>query len=43
MWRQTRLEYETKYTTERNYEMLVDIYQQAIANGEAGKRTAGAA
>ena len=27
-----RCEYEAKYTAERNYEMLVDIYQRAILN-----------
>lgn len=26
-----RREYEQKYTAERNYELLMDIYQQAIA------------
>ena len=30
MGREARLEYETKYTAERNYEMLIDIYQTAI-------------
>jgi len=31
MGQQARLEYETKYTSERNYEMLMEIYQRAIA------------
>ena len=30
MGRNARSEYETKYTAERNYTMLVDVYQQAI-------------
>jgi glycosyltransferase involved in cell wall biosynthesis len=32
MGRNARCEYEAKYTAERNYEMLVDIYQRAIGN-----------
>jgi glycosyltransferase involved in cell wall biosynthesis len=32
MGREARLEYEAKYTAERNYEMLVDIYQRAMLN-----------
>ena len=31
MGRAARAEYETKYTAERNYQMLMDIYQRAIA------------
>jgi len=31
MGRQARLEYEQKYTAERNYQMLMDIYDMAIA------------
>jgi glycosyltransferase involved in cell wall biosynthesis len=31
MGRNARLEYEKKYTPERNYQMLMDIYEQAIA------------
>jgi glycosyltransferase involved in cell wall biosynthesis len=30
MGRQARMEYEAKYTADRNYEMLIDIYQRAI-------------
>ena len=30
MGREARLEYETKYTADRNYEMLVDIYRRAM-------------
>jgi glycosyltransferase involved in cell wall biosynthesis len=30
MGRNARMEYETKYTAERNYKMLIDVYQQAI-------------
>jgi glycosyltransferase involved in cell wall biosynthesis len=32
MGRNARMEYETKYTVERNYDMLMDIYERAIAN-----------
>ena len=32
MGRNARREYEEKYTAERNYQMLMDIYQQAIEN-----------
>lgn len=32
MGRNARREYELKYTPERNYEMLMDIYQRAIEN-----------
>lgn len=32
-----RLEYETKYTASRNYALLLDIYEQAIAVRDAGK------
>lgn len=31
MGRNARAEYEAKYTAERNYEMLMDVYRQAIA------------
>ena len=37
MGRNARTEYEVKYTAERNYEMLMDIYQQAI---EENRRSA---
>jgi len=30
MGRNARAEYEAKYTAERNYKMLIDVYQQAI-------------
>lgn len=36
MRREARAEYESKYTAERNYQMLMDIYRQAI---ERGRRT----
>ena len=36
MGENARREYEEKYTPERNYEMLMDIYEQAIA--ESRKR-----
>lgn len=32
MRKEARREYEAKYTAERNYEMLMEIYAQAIAN-----------
>jgi glycosyltransferase involved in cell wall biosynthesis len=31
MGQQARAEFEAKYTASRNYEMLIDIYQEAIA------------
>jgi glycosyltransferase involved in cell wall biosynthesis len=34
MGRQARGEYEAKYTADRNYEMLIDIYQRAIQGHE---------
>jgi glycosyltransferase involved in cell wall biosynthesis len=42
MGRAARKEYEAKYTAERNYGMLMDIYRQAIAtrSGEAAPQTA---
>jgi glycosyltransferase involved in cell wall biosynthesis len=30
MGQNARAEYEAKYTAERNYKMLIDVYQQAI-------------
>src|ERR1700720_3740773 len=36
MGRQARAEYETKYTAERNYEMLMEIYPKAIAARSQG-------
>ena len=36
MGRQARAEYETKYTAERNYEMLMEIYTKAIAARSQG-------
>lgn len=35
MGRQARREYESKYTAERNYEMLMDIYRRAIEDNKA--------
>lgn len=35
MGREARREYERKYTAERNYEMLMDIYRRAIEDNEA--------
>jgi len=32
MRRETRREYEQKYTPERNYKLLIDIYEKAIEN-----------
>jgi hypothetical protein len=32
MGREARREYETKYTAERNYEMLMAIYEKAMAS-----------
>jgi alkyl hydroperoxide reductase subunit AhpC len=29
---QARLEYEAKYTAQRNYEMIMDVYQHVIRN-----------
>jgi len=37
MGRNARKEYEQKYTPEKNYEMLMDIYQQAIDSSESPK------
>ena len=31
MGREARVEYEAKYSAERNYEMLMWVYQRAIA------------
>jgi hypothetical protein len=33
MLKEARREYEAKYTPERNYQMLIAAYEQAIANG----------
>lgn len=38
MGRNARREYELKYTPERNYEMLMSIYEQAIANHRNGSQ-----
>jgi glycosyltransferase involved in cell wall biosynthesis len=35
MGRAARAEYEAKYTAERNYAMLIEIYQRAIATHRA--------
>ena len=37
MGREARREYEEKYTAERNYEMLMEIYQQAIEHHRKGR------
>jgi glycosyltransferase involved in cell wall biosynthesis len=37
MGQNARKEYEEKYTAERNYEMMMAIYQQAIENYKAAK------
>ena len=31
-----RAEYEAKYTAERNYQMLIQIYERAIQRGKVG-------
>jgi glycosyltransferase involved in cell wall biosynthesis len=36
MGREARAEYEAKYTAERNYEMLMDIYRRAMENHNQG-------
>jgi len=36
MGREARAEYQAKYTAQRNYRMLMDIYQQAIAIHKRG-------
>jgi glycosyltransferase involved in cell wall biosynthesis len=35
MGREARREYEEKYTAERNYEMLMAIYEKAMASHSA--------
>lgn len=37
MGRNARAEYEAKYTPERNYEMLMEIYERAISQAHSGK------
>ncbi len=37
MGKNARLEFETKYTAEKNYQMLIDIYQKAIKQYKRGK------
>ncbi len=37
MRQEARAEYEAKYTAERNYQMLMEIYQQAIDNHRKGR------
>lgn len=40
MGRNARQEYERKYTPEKNYEMLMNVYEQAIAGkGESGSES----
>ena len=34
MGKEARKEYERKYTAERNYKMLMDVYQKAISSGK---------
>jgi glycosyltransferase involved in cell wall biosynthesis len=34
MGQEARAEFEAKYTAERNYQMLIDIYQSATAHAE---------
>jgi glycosyltransferase involved in cell wall biosynthesis len=36
MGREARAEYEAKYTAERNYEMLMDVYRRAMENHNQG-------
>jgi glycosyltransferase involved in cell wall biosynthesis len=36
MGRAARAEYESKYTAERNYQMLMEIYERAIAIHKGG-------
>jgi glycosyltransferase involved in cell wall biosynthesis len=38
MGRAARAEYEAKYTAERNYQMLVEIYERAIRTHRADQR-----
>jgi len=37
MRKEARAEYEAKYTAERNYEMLMEIYERAISHAHPGK------
>ena len=39
MGRETRKEYEEKYTAQRNYRMLIEIYELAIERAKIKKRT----
>jgi glycosyltransferase involved in cell wall biosynthesis len=36
MARAARAEYEAKYTAERNYQMLIQIYERAIQRSKGG-------
>ena len=38
---EARAEYEAKYTAERNYEMLMEIYERAVAVGGRAEHGAG--
>ena len=38
MGRAARKEYETHYTAEKNYRMLLDIYERAISNKSSGNK-----
>jgi glycosyltransferase involved in cell wall biosynthesis len=40
MGQAARREYETKYTPQRNYEMLIDVYEHAIRTVQAGRMAA---
>ncbi len=42
MGREARREYENKYTAERNYQMLMEIYELAVARAAEGRRPRGA-
>ncbi len=37
MRKEARAEYEAKYTAERNYQMLMEIYQRAIDDHRKGR------
>jgi len=41
MGRAARAEYEAKYTAERNYEMLMEIYQRVLGGQGLGARASG--
>jgi len=39
MGKEARREYESKYTAERNYHLLMDVYQHAIAENHSYRRS----